>query len=479
MFAIHFICLVNPGDGDGFMSSEFQATLNSKAMQDVPADVALGSRVTIRHYNTQGGYLHSHNLMYPTGSKQQQITLYPHKDENNLWLLENMTQPLGVNGEAINGSLAWDALSPPNFIKDGDTIKLLHMATSRRLHSHDVRPPVTEADWQNEVSAYGYEGFEGDANDYFRVEIVKKMSDGEEAKKRLRTIETKFKLVHVMTGCVLFSHKVKLPEWASEQQEVTCAKGGTLPNSIWYIEQNDHPQLGEAAEKVNYRNPGFFGKFWELQKVMWQTNAGLVESHTWDSRPPSWPILRRGINFWGKNNRQIYLIGNPIIWWSSSLAVAIFVIFKGLAILRWQRGFKDYDNTVFKRFDYEVGTSVLGWAFHYFPFYLMQRQLFLHHYFPALYFSVIALCQIYDYVTARIPGIGLRERPFISRTGAVIFLTLSIVAFGLYSPLAYGNPWTQSACKKVKLFETWDWDCNNFLTEVIPSRKLPSRGNRG
>ncbi|KAL8867687.1 MAG: hypothetical protein Q9174_005500, partial [Haloplaca sp. 1 TL-2023] len=44
LFAIHFICLVNPGEGDGFMSSEFQATLNSKAMQDVPANVVLGSR---------------------------------------------------------------------------------------------------------------------------------------------------------------------------------------------------------------------------------------------------------------------------------------------------------------------------------------------------------------------------------------------------------------------------------------------------
>ena len=483
MFGIHFICLVNPGDGDGFMSSEFQATLNSKAMQDVPVDVALGSRVSIRHHNTQGGYLHSHNLMYPTGSKQQQITLYPHKDENNLWLLENMTQPLDINGEPINGSHAWDATNPPNFIKDGDTIKLYHITTNRRLHSHDVRPPVTEADWQNEVSAYGYEGFEGDANDYFRVEIIKKMSDGEDAKNRVRTIQTKFKLVHIMTGCVLFSHKVKLPEWASEQQEVTCAKGGTLPNSVWYVEQNEHPQLGESAEKVNYRNPGFFGKFWELQKVMWNTNAGLVESHAWDSRPPSWPILRRGINFWGKDNRQIYLIGNPIVWWSSTLAIATFVIFKGLAVLRWQRGFKDYDNTVFKRFDYEIGTSVLGWAFHYFPFYLMQRQLFLHHYFPALYFAVIALSQIYDYVTARIPGIGLRERPFIGRLGAVVFLTLSIVAFGLYSPLAYGNPWTQSACKQVKLFDTWDWDCNTFLTEVneyhIPSLKFPSRGRRG
>ncbi|MBY8978670.1 hypothetical protein KHP62_23005, partial [Rhodobacteraceae bacterium NNCM2] len=129
-----------------------------------------------------------------------------------------------------------------------------------------------------------------------------------------------------------------------EQQEVTCAKGGTLPNSIWYVEQNEHPQLGADAEKVNYRNPGFFGKFWELNKVMWHTNAGLVESHAWDSRPDSWPILKRGINFWGKDNRQIYLIGNPVIWWSSTLAVVIFVAFKGLAVLRWQRGFRDYDN---------------------------------------------------------------------------------------------------------------------------------------
>ncbi|KAH8802747.1 Dolichyl-phosphate-mannose-protein mannosyltransferase-domain-containing protein [Xylogone sp. PMI_703] len=465
MFQIHFLCLVNPGDGDGFMSSEFQATLNSKGMHDVPVDVAYGSRVSIKHHNTQGGYLHSHNLMYPTGSKQQQITLYPHKDENNIWIVENQTQPLDINGNPINGSHAWDNLTPPRFIKDGDTIKLFHIPTSRRLHSHDVRPPVTEAEWQNEVSAYGYEGFEGDANDYFRVEIVKKMSDGEEAKTRLRTIQTKFKLVHVMTGCVLFSHKVKLPDWASEQQEVTCAKGGTLPNSVWFIEYNEHPQLGENAEKVNYRNPGFFGKFWELQKVMWTTNAGLVESHAWDSRPESWPILRRGINFWGKDHRQIYLIGNPIIWWSSSLAIVVFVLFKGIAVLRWQRGFKDYNNTTFKRFDYEIGTTLLGWAFHFFPFFLMKRQLFLHHYFPALVFAILGLCQTYDYLTARIPGIGLRENPVISKVGAVAFLLISGVVFGLYSPLAYGNAWTQQECNRVKLFDSWDWDCNTFFTE--------------
>lgn len=466
LFAIHFTCLVNPGDGDGFMSSEFQATLNSKAMRDVPVDVAFGSRLTIRHHNTKGGYLHSHALMYPTGSKQQQVTLYPHKDENNLWLLENMTQPLDTKGGQINGSYAWDTLTPPVMVKNGDIIKLLHLPTGRRLHSHDVRAPVTEADWQKEVSAYGFEGFEGDANDFFRVEIVKKLTDGEEAKNRIRTIQTKFRLIHVMTGCVLFSHKVKLPQWASEQQEVTCARGGSLPNSIWYVEQNSHPQFGESAEKVNYKNPGFLGKFWEVQKVMWNINSELVESHAWDSRPPSWPLLQRGINFWGKDHRQIYLIGNPIIWWSSTLAIFLYIFFKGLATLRWQRGYKDYNVVVFKRFDYEIGTMVLGWAFHYFPFYLMRRQLFLHHYFPALYFAILTLCLTFDFLTSRICSTSVRKYSAIGRLAAILFLILCITAFALYSPLAYGNTWTRSACRKVKLFDSWDWDCNNFHTEV-------------
>ncbi|KAF3349163.1 hypothetical protein VD0002_g6751 [Verticillium dahliae] len=462
MFAIHFVCLVNPGDGDGFMSSEFQSTLNNKGMKDVAADVIMGSRVSIRHVNTQGGYLHSHPLMYPTGSKQQQITLYPHKDDNNVWMLQNQSQPLDINGLAINGTNAWDDLDPI-YIKNGAVLRLYHTQTNRRLHSHDVRPPVTEADWQNEVSAYGYEGFDGDANDYFRVEIVKKQSISAVAKERLRTIETKFRLVHVMTGCVLFSHKVKLPDWASEQQEVTCAKGGTLPNSLWYIEANQHPKLGEDVEKVNYRHPGFFGKFWELQRVMWKTNAGLVDSHAWDSRPEAWPVLKRGINFWGRQNRQIYLLGNPVVWWSSTLAIAVYVLFKAFAILRWQRNCGDYSNTIFKRFDYEIGTSVLGWAFHYFPFYLMARQLFLHHYFPALYFAVIAFCQIFDFFTARLPI--FQKNTIVNKAGAVIFLALTVVVFVLFSPLAYGNQWTKAECNRVKLFGTWDFDCNTFPTD--------------
>lgn len=173
----------------------------------------------------------------------------------------------------------------------------------------------------------------------FGIPPVKKANDS--------AIDTKFRLIHVITGCALFSHKVKLPDWAFEQQEVTCARGGTIPNSIWYIESNSHPTMPPEAEKVNYRIPGFLAKFWELNKVMWKTNAGLVESHAWDSRPESWPWLRRGINFWGKDHRQVYLIGNPVVWWSATFAVAVYLLVKGFSILRWQRGFKDYNNRTF------------------------------------------------------------------------------------------------------------------------------------
>ncbi|KAK9468350.1 Dolichyl-phosphate-mannose-protein mannosyltransferase-domain-containing protein [Lipomyces arxii] len=457
MFGIHFICLVNPGDGDGFMSSEFQATLNSKGIADTPADVAFGSHITVRHLNTQGGYLHSHDHLYPTGSKQQQITLYPHKDDNNMWLVENATE----TETAVDSR----AMLPVTYIRDGDVIRLQHVATGRRLHSHDIRAPVTEADWQQEASCYGYKGFGGDANDNFRVEIVETKSKPGKSREQLRAIETKFRLVHVITGCALFSHKVKLPSWAYEQQEVTCAKQGTLPNSIWYVEYNEHPMFSPDAEKVNYDKFGFFKKFAELQKVMWTTNAGLVATHTWDSRPPSWPYLRRGINFWIKDHRQVYLLGNVFTWWASFGVVLLYVAFKFGLTLRWQRGYKDYSDASVRWFNDKVGTNVLGWALHYFPFFLMERQLFLHHYLPALYFAILGAVVAWDFATRKV----LRNKYVIAvATGLVA--AAAVYVFVLLSPLIYAEAWTKTQCEDSKLMANWDFDCNTFGESYEASR---------
>lgn len=188
-------------------------------------------------------------------------------------------------------------------------IRLTHVVTEKRLHSHDVRPPVSDVDFQNEVSAYGFPGFAGDANDDWIVEIEKGDSRDRHSSKRLRTLRTEFRLKHALTGCYLFSHKIKLPEWGFEQQEVTCNKNAVRANSLWFVETSNHPALPADAERVNYKKPGFLKKFWELQGVMWTTNAGLTDRHTYDSRPNSWPTMKRGIvrhSFFNSNGCNSY-----------------------------------------------------------------------------------------------------------------------------------------------------------------------------
>jgi len=60
------------------------------------------------------------------------------------------------------------------------------------------------------------------------------------------------------------------------------------------------------------------------------------------------------------------------------------------------------------------------------------------------------------------PVVDFRATPAIGQAVAVGFLALSIVAFQIYSPLVYGNQWTQKQCRDVKLLGTWDYDCNTF-----------------
>jgi len=88
------------------------------------------------------------------GLTEQQITLYPHRDENNIWRVLNAT---------VDGYEQYDYEHKPIvYIEDHSRIKLRHIVTDKALHSHDVHPPISDVDFQTEVSAYGMTGFVGD-----------------------------------------------------------------------------------------------------------------------------------------------------------------------------------------------------------------------------------------------------------------------------------------------------------------------------
>ncbi|KAF9364903.1 hypothetical protein BGX34_012145 [Mortierella sp. NVP85] len=439
MFQIHFLLLGNSGDGDGFMSPPFQMTLGH-SLQDSPISIAYGATVTLRHQGTQGGYLHSHASHYETGSKQQQITLYPHKDSNNDWIIQKRdgTVPEGLE-----------------YIKNGDIIRLSHISTHKRLHSHNHKAPVTEDENHFEVSGYGYEGFPGDENDEWRVEIVDYEGKDPQSKEMLHTLKSKFKLVHTLQKCDLFSHKVKLPKWAFEQQEVTCMRSAVVAKTTWIIESNTYSLYPEDAPKVNYKRPGFLSKFLELNKVMWTTNAGLTESHPYDSRPSAWPILKRGISFWGRERKHIYLVGNWFTWYMSTGAVVLYVIVRALLIIRDKRGYRDDFRGFRDYYELSGGFFFMAWVFHYLPFFLMDRQLFLHHYLPALYFAILLFAVTFDVACRFLPSRG-------RVVALLIVVSIAVYVFRTRAPLTYGSEWTRSECENSRLIKTWDYDCTQY-----------------
>lgn len=50
-------------------------------------------------------------------------------------------------------------------------------------------------------------------------------------------------------------------------------------------------------------------------------------------------------NFWVKDHRQIYLLGNPLVWLLSTASIAGYVAVRGFLILRAQRGYRDFESS--------------------------------------------------------------------------------------------------------------------------------------
>ncbi|KAI9323158.1 Dolichyl-phosphate-mannose-protein mannosyltransferase-domain-containing protein [Dichotomocladium elegans] len=466
IFGIHFAMLPLAGEGDTHMSAQFQHSLVGHEIPDSPMDIAYGSKVTIRHVATNGGYLHSHPAAYPDGSKlakryqslmmmitEQQVTLYPYRDDNNWWIIRKMNSTLdGKNDDGRAGTLGKDGETWIDYVRHGDTIRLEHVATSpRKLHSHDEHAPLTDVEYHKEVSAYGFPDFDGDANDFWRVELL----DERDPDNRLKTLRTRFQLIHPLQACALFSHEIQLPEWGFGQQEVTCIQGGKKPKTLWMVEETRNDLLPGDVKMVNYETPSFWAKFVELHKVMWKANKGLTQSHPYESRPSSWPMLRSGISYWANHGRHIYFLGNPVVYWMSTIAVFNFMILWGFFQVREKLGYRDHYGGLRNFFERSAGFYVMGWALHYVPFYIMGRQLFLHHYLPGLYFAVLMLAVGIDLAL-------LKARPNRRLLFVIMVVTGIIMVYRMFAPLTYGTEWTREACEQQQWLPTWQFSCERL-----------------
>lgn len=255
----------------------------------------------------------------------------------------------------------------------------------------------------------------------------------------------------------------------------------------WYFTDNSFLVPENVVIEPEHR-PDFLEKFLRLHKAMWTINSELTEPHPFESRPYEWPLLLTVIPFWQTETHQIILLGNPLVYWSSAIAVLTFLILFGFFQLREKRGCKDFYGGLRAYYETSAGFFVMGWAFHYIPFFYMKRQLFLHHYMPSLYFAVLTLGVGVDLLLRRFPRY-LKLAVLVTSSACIAY------TWWVYSPLAYGSDWTLAQCEDATLLKPWGLNCARYsplgsveresldATEEVPAKEsdivyVNEQGNR-
>ncbi|PLW41557.1 hypothetical protein PCASD_09993 [Puccinia coronata f. sp. avenae] len=398
------IVLNRSGPGDAQMSSLFQANLIGNDFARSPLEVAFGSRVTIKNMGFGGGLLHSHVQSYPTGSQQQQVTCYHYRDVNNDW----MVTPL-LHEPVYNES------QPIRLLKHGSVIRLVHVMTGKNMHTHPIPAPITTLN--NEVAGYGNATVD-DSNSYWMIEVVDDMIRGKRRNfENINILSTRFRLRNLNLGCYLRAANAILPQWGFKQVEVSCDKQNDPSDhhTYWNVEQHVNPRLPEGDMKV-MKSP-FLKDFWHLNVAMMTSNNALIpdpdKEDATASTPLEWPFMYTGMRM---NAAGLVIYCTSLVWY----------------LARYKRQLNDLSPVEWRRFIFGGKIALGGWVLHYAPFLFMGRVTYLHHYFPALWFSILMFGIVMDHFIFKAKTSKLIRLTKPNKLAICFALCLAILLTGLW-----------------------------------------------
>ncbi|GMM28488.1 dolichyl-phosphate-mannose-protein mannosyltransferase [Martiniozyma asiatica (nom. inval.)] len=439
-FWIHFAILTRSGPGDAFMSSDFQETLSDSPLAREAKDVNYHDIVTFKHKDTEC-LLHSHPYKYPMryddgriSSQGQQVTCVKVQDDdsNNYWEI------LPVKPYPFSQKLGHPVMQ-------GDSFRLRHVNTNGYLLTHDVASPLYPTN--EEFTVIPPQEGDGDRFDdtLFKLDPVDK-NVGSVLKSKASIL----KVLHVPTTVAMWTHDDELlPDWAFNHQEVNGNKKLQESSNNWFIDTI----VNISAERAVYipkpvKKLPFLRKWMELQSLMFEHNNKLSSEHPYASQPDAWPICKSGVSFWTNNPEklQIFFLGNIPGWWFECVMIIAFISIAIFDQLTRQRNVKILTNKSRNKLYNSVGFFFVCWCFHYFPFFLMGRQKFLHHYLPAHLLAALLAGAMFEFLftnnrTEEFAGKDekIDEVNQVYTIGVIAMLSVIIWGFIFFAPMTYGN----------------------------------------
>ena len=173
----------------------------------------------------------------------------------------------------------------------------------------------------------------------------------------------------------------------------------------------------------------------KLHRVMLGVNYGLTAPHPDSSPWWSWPLMIRPVFYWSGSNASLYFLGNPLLWWGSTLGLV--VVAANLILLR----VTDLELPQAARpWPARLWIPLAGYLAALLPLVVVPRALFLYHYLPQLLFGLCAVVLWLDHVRWTRAGTWTAQRrSFHAAMAALVvgFLAISPFTFAFIHLPAY------------------------------------------
>jgi dolichyl-phosphate-mannose-protein mannosyltransferase len=198
----------------------------------------------------------------------------------------------------------------------------------------------------------------------------------------------------------------------------------------WFRSDNAYDRQWAADHPTAHTwIPDSLRSLWFYQTQMYESSINIVSSHPFESNPWSWIVMGRPTVFLLESpklgeqgctvaqcTQAITPLGNPVIWWGATLAIAVL-------LFQWAL-----------RRDWRAGAVLAGLVAGYLPWFLYQHRTIFNFYSIAFTpWVVLALTYTLGLMLGRAGQSELRRKRGALAAGTVV--VLAVLAFWFFLPV--------------------------------------------
>jgi len=442
IFALHLDLVPKSGPGDSFVSRAFQQTIDGNGFAQAS------------HAPSQHVHAHSSVTVRRMYGAECWLTIVTASDGESA--------PMCISGATEQIASLWWELVPVH----GASSRLEHNSVTLLRHVETGSFLRATADLQLEVvaaapAAQDWKSVADLADALWRIELL-----GQEDA-ILRSPSSLLRLAHVNSSSALQCTNIGITTSTYPCQigrNVHDTSGGwhfdrlnVHDTDTAFVTEDTSNELGTSISETMTT----MDKIVELHSIIFARNNEMSGEHRYGSRPSDWPLLYRGLAYWHASDSeletpascttQVYLLGNPAVWWGALCALPFYVVTEIAYTVREKRGCRDVSPKSRARLVTSGRLLLFGWLVHYVPFFFFGRLLFLHHYLPALVFSIMLLAIVVDHASSHWIGNAMAAHALVA------FSALVVGCFIAFAPLVYATTMCPNERARRQWRSAWDF----------------------